>query len=276
MKRKTKKVIKLIIKAALIILGAILIYLYIPPLVSLGVLNAGNLFGLTLGIGFIAIGFALNPIVAFIKNQTDSGKEKIIVSAISVVLVVALAFSITFFATLGKVVSHSHYTASNESTVIVLGCQIRGSVPSMSLVQRANAAVKYLNEHPDAVAIAAGGQGPDENLSEGQCIYNLMTEKGIDGSRIIIEDKSTSTDENIANSKRIIDEKGLSRDVAIATNEYHEYRASMICKKNGLNASSIPSKSFTVLTSNFIIPPHKLAIFCAISLLSRALSVSSR
>ncbi len=243
MKRKTKKVIKLIIKAALIILGAILIYLYIPPLVSLGVLNAGNLFGLTLGIGFIAIGFALNPIVAFIKNQTDSGKEKIIVSAISVVLVVALAFSITFFATLGKVVSHSHYTASNESTVIVLGCQIRGSVPSMSLVQRANAAVKYLNEHPDAVAIAAGGQGPDENLSEGQCIYNLMTEKGIDGSRIIIEDKSTSTDENIANSKRIIDEKGLSRDVAIATNEYHEYRASMICKKNGLNASSIPAPS---------------------------------
>ncbi len=235
---KTKKVINLILKMLFILIGIAIILLYIPPLVSLGVLNAGNLFGFGVGTGFIAIGLLLNKIVDFIK---DKGKPAI--TALIILLAVALVFLITFFATLGNVISHSNYTATNENTVIVLGCQIRGSVPSMTLVQRSDMAVKYLEEHPNAIAIAAGGQGADEDLSEGQCIYNLMTEKGIEGSRIIIEDKSASTDENIANAKRIMDEKKIDPNVAIVTSEYHEYRASLICKKNGLTASSVPAPS---------------------------------
>ena len=235
---KAKKVINLVIRLILILIGIVIILLYIPPLVSLGVINAGNLFGFALGGGFIALGFALNIIIDFIKEK---GKPAVIIC--SVLLALALIFFTVFFATLANVISHSKYTASDEKVVIVLGCQIRGDVPSMSLVQRSNAAVKYLEEHPNAIAIASGGQGADENLSEGQCIFNLMTEKGISPDRIIIEDKSTSTDENIKFSREIIDTLSLDYNVAIATNEYHEYRASMICKKNGLNSSSIPAPS---------------------------------
>ncbi|MBE6741049.1 MAG: YdcF family protein [Ruminococcaceae bacterium] len=241
---KTKnKVINLIIRLILILLGIAIILLYIPPLVSLGVINAGNLFGFAVGGGLIILGIFFNKITELIRLGVEAGKGKIIYSCSAVVIALAVIFFSVFFVTLGNVISHSGYTASNENTVIVLGCQIRGSVPSMSLVQRTNAAVKYLEEHPDAIAIATGGQGSDEDLSEGQCIYNLMTEKGISPDRIIIEDKSTSTDENIANAKKIMDEKGLDYNVAIATNEYHEYRASLICKKNGLTASSIPAPS---------------------------------
>ena len=235
---KANRVVNLIIRLILILIGAIIILLYLPPLVSLGVINAGNLFGFAVGGGFIALGFALNLIIDFIK-----GRGKIAIIICSVLLALALIFSAVFFATLSQVVSHSKYTAKDEKVVIVLGCQIRGDIPSMSLVQRSNAAAKYLEEHPDAIAIASGGQGPDENLSEGQCIFNLMTENGISPDRIIIEDKSTSTDENIKFSKEIIEKKGLEKNVAIATNEYHEYRASMICRKNGLNSSSIPAPS---------------------------------
>ena len=233
-----KKVINLIIRLLLILIGIVIILLYIPPLVSLGVINAGNFFGFAVGGGFIALGFALNLIIDFIKNR---GRIAIIIC--SVFLALALIFSTAFFATLSQVISHSKYTATDEKVVIVLGCQIRGDIPSMSLVQRSNAAAKYLEEHPGAIAIASGGQGPDENLSEGQCIFNLMTERGISPDRIIIEDKSTSTDENIKFSKEIIEKKGLDNSVAIATNEYHEYRASMICKKNSLDSSSIPAPS---------------------------------
>ena len=233
-----KQVINLIIRLLLILIGIAIILLYIPPIVSLGVLNAGNLFGFAVGGGFIAIGLLLNRIIDFIK---DRGKPAIIITG--VLLGLCLVFCITFFATLGNVISHSNYTATNEKTVIVLGCQIRGSVPSMTLVQRSDMAVKYLEEHPDSIAIAAGGQGADEDLSEGQCIYNLMTEKGIDPNRIIIEDKSASTDENIANAKRIMDRDKIDYNVAIVTSEYHEYRASLICRKNGLTASSVPAPS---------------------------------
>jgi len=239
----TKGLFMIAIRIALVLLGLYIIRLYIPPLISLGVLNLGNIFGMGAGAAIALFGIILPKIISFVKQQIESGHKKPAVAVLSVICALILAFLIAFFATLGSVVAASHQTATNQNTVIVLGCQIRGSVPSMSLNQRCMAAVKYMNENPDAVAIASGGQGSDEDLSEGQCIFNIMTENGIAPDRIFIEDKSTNTDENIAFSKKIIDEKGLSTDVAVATNEYHEKRAIMICKKNGITAYSVPAPS---------------------------------
>ena len=232
-----------VIRILIVLFGLYIIRLYIPPLISLGVLNFGNLFGMGAGAAIALFGIILPKIIAFIKLQIENGKGKPTVAILSAICAIILAFLIAFFATLGSVVASSHQTATNQKTVIVLGCQIRGSVPSMSLNQRCMAAVRYMNENPDAVAIASGGQGSDEDLSEGQCIFNIMTENGIAPERIFIEDKSTNTDENVAFSKKIIDEKGLSTEVAVATNEYHEKRAQMICKKNGLKAYSVPAPS---------------------------------
>ncbi len=231
----------MIIRIILILAGLYILNLYIGPLVSLGVINAGNLFGFCVSGILIGAGIFWTPLVEFIKKLRQNGSGKAIISVFCVLVII---FFSLFFATLAKVVKHSEYTADNQSTVLVLGCQIRGSVPSNTLRERCIVASNYLKEHPEAVAIATGGQGPDEDLSEGQCIYNLMTQDyGIDGMRIFIEDKSTNTDQNVANAKKIIDENGFSYDVAVATSEYHQYRAAMICKKNGLNASSIPSGS---------------------------------
>jgi len=242
MKEAFFKVIIMIIRILLILAGLILIRYYIAPFISLRVLNAGNVFGIGVGVILVLISIFWNKLGELIKNIWSGTGGKVIISVAGVLII---GFTSLFFVTLGQIITHSHYTATDQSVVIVLGCQIRGSVPSSTLRARCNAAADYLKAHPKAVAIATGGQGADENLSEGQCIYNLLTESGIDGSRIYIEDKSTNTDENIANAKRIIDETGLAEngEVAVATSEYHEYRASLICKKNGLKASSVPSHS---------------------------------
>lgn len=241
MKRnKISLVIFMILRILLILIGLYILYLYIGPLISLGVLNAGNLFGFGVSGILILSGTFLEKIIELVKKLLETGKGKAIIAAI---LVIVISFWCIFFSTLSQVIKHSKYTAVNESTVIVLGCQIRGSVPSATLRARSKVATDYLKEHPNAIAIATGGQGYDEDLSEGQCIFNLMTEDGISKDRIFIEDKSTNTDQNIANAKKIIDENTFSTDVAVATSEYHQYRASMICKKNGLNASSISSRS---------------------------------
>ena len=233
----------LVIQILLILAGLYIIRLYAPPLVSLGVINAGNLFGFAVGGGLIVLGLFLRVVLSVIKSGIENGHKKAIAVILTALCALVLAFLVAFFGTLSSVVNHAEYTATDQSTVIVLGCQIRGSKPSNSLKARCNAAAKYLEEHPDAVCIASGGQGSDEDLSEGQCIYNLLTEKGIDGNRIYIEDKSTSTDENVANSVKIIEENNLSKEVAVATSDYHEKRAEMICKKNGLTAYSIPANS---------------------------------
>lgn len=43
--------------------------------------------------------------------------------------------------------------------IIVLGAGVRGSTPSASLTARLDAALAYLQEHPDTAAILSGGQG---------------------------------------------------------------------------------------------------------------------
>lgn len=235
-----KKAIVLLIRTGLILLALYIINLYIGPIVSLGVFNAGNIFGLGIAGILMGIGIAWTPLTALLQRLWAHSFGKAL-TALGCVAI--LCFGTLFFMTLGKVIQHAHYTAEQQTTVIVLGCQIRGSEPSPTLKARARAAVDYLNAHPEAVAIATGGQGPDEDLSEGDCIYHLMTADGIDGSRIYIENASTNTDENIANAKKIIEANGLHAEVAIATSEYHQYRAAMICRKNGLNAASIPSPS---------------------------------
>lgn len=231
--------ISLAVRIVLLACGIKMIMLYYAPL-RVHILNAGNAFGLGVGALLIISALLLNSICIIAKRMWNSKKIKpFFVTALALVIVV----SSVFVGTLASIVKSSEYSATNQTTVIVLGCRIWGSNPSSALKLRARAATDYLNSNPDAVAILSGGQGSDENLSEAQCIFNLMTADGISPDRLFIEDKSTNTDENIANSKRIIEANGLSKDVAIATTDYHQKRASMICKKNGLNPASLPSKS---------------------------------
>ena len=144
-------------------------------------------------------------------------------------------------------------TATNQKTLIVLGCRVKGDVPSLALQKRADAAYFYLLKNPDCVAILSGGQGKDENISEAACLKKLLTDRGIAQSRLFCEELSTSTDENIRFSKKIIDENGFDTSVAIVTSEYHQLRAKHICEKNGLNFASISSKTKPLYLPTFLV-----------------------
>ncbi len=232
-----KKRIKQFTKIALAVLGAWVLVLYTLPLFG-RILNAGNIFGIALGVGIIAISILFDRIVSLAVVLWRNRIGKII---ISLICIIAIGFFSIFGITYKSIVDYAQYTANDEPTVIVLGCKVDGDRPSLMLKWRCDVASKYLLDNPNAVAILSGGQGPDENMSEAECMLGLITEQGISSDRLYIEDQSTSTEENIANSKKIIEENNLSTDIAIATSDYHEKRASIIAKKNGLNASSIPA-----------------------------------
>ena len=88
-------------------------------------------------------------------------------------------------------------------------------------------------ENPDAICIASGGKGSDEDISESECMKRTLIEKGADPSRIIMEDTSTTTIENIRNTFAITDAMGYGRDITIVTDGFHQFRASMIAKQCG-------------------------------------------
>ena len=53
-------------------------------------------------------------------------------------------------------------------------------------------------------------------------MYNVLTESGIDSSRLYMEDKSTNTTENIRNSMKIIEDNDLNTDITIVTDGFHQ------------------------------------------------------
>lgn len=116
--------------------------------------------------------------------------------------------------------------------IVVLGASVYQDGPSPGLMRRINAVMKCLDDHPDAVIIASGGQGKNEPVSEAQCIRDELVRLGVDPGRILLEDQSTSTLENIAFSKRLIDSDDAS--VGIVTNNYHMWRSLRLARRAGL------------------------------------------
>lgn len=138
-----------------------------------------------------------------------------------------------------------------EVTVVVLGCQVVGERPSLMLRARIHAAYDYLSAHPDAVCIATGGKGDNENISEAACIRRELIALGIDEKRIYTEDRSVNTAENMAFSADIIHQHGLSTTVAVVSDNFHQLRASIFAARSGLEARSVGCSSHPLLGGGY-------------------------
>ena len=123
--------------------------------------------------------------------------------------------------------------------LIVLGTTVNGTEPSPMLKQRLDAAVEYLNTYPSAKCIVTGGKGDEHNLSEAQCMFNYLTAAGIDGSRITMEDRATTTVENLQNVRAMLD----TNEVDILSSDFHLYRAGLIAKEAEFIPTLIPAKT---------------------------------
>jgi uncharacterized SAM-binding protein YcdF (DUF218 family) len=128
-------------------------------------------------------------------------------------------------------------------TVVVLGCQVRGTAPSLLLSYRIRAAADYLTEYPEAVAILSGGRGPGEEISEAECMYRALTRMGIDPARLYLEDSSSVTLENLLCSKALMEREGLAGPVVLVSNDFHIYRAMKMAEDIGLDARGLAARS---------------------------------
>ncbi|MEH7252628.1 YdcF family protein, partial [Neobacillus niacini] len=121
----------------------------------------------------------------------------------------------------------------------ILGARVKGEVPSLSLQYRIDAAASYMKKNNETIAIASGGQGSGEDITEAEAIKRGLLQHGIDESRILLEDKSTDTVENIRYSKILIP-KHLHTGLLV-TNDFHLYRAKSIARDQGLNLEGLPA-----------------------------------
>ena len=126
---------------------------------------------------------------------------------------------------------------SDENTdapyIIVLGAAVHGTTPSMSMVERTDAALAWLEDHPDGIAVVSGGQGPGEDISEAEAMYDYLTARGIAPQRILMETLSTNSYENLLFSLRVIADDGGDPDgrVALCSSEYHLCRLCLMARE---------------------------------------------
>lgn len=162
-------------------------------------------------------------------------------------LSICLCVGILAAAVTGCFIIHGAYGNPNRDCqyVIVLGAGVNGSVPSLSLRQRIDAAYEYLSAHPNAICIVSGGQGNNENISEAECMFRELTAMGIEADRVWMEDKATSTRENLRFSLALIEQRTGNRPetVGLISSEYHLFRAGLMAQDEGVSAIGIPAET---------------------------------
>ena len=222
----------------LIGIGTIGLIWFMLPFFTKKILNIGNVTGIITSILMILSAFCFWIIDS--KSKIDTSSLFYTISSClsnifidNIIMILFLFIAIIMAAVM--IISVCMYVTANKkpasnSTVVVLGCRVYGTKASLMLEERLYAALKYLNENPSSKVIVSGGQGHDEGISEAECMYNWLVDKGLDSSRIILESKSTTTYENILYSFEIIENRKLNPQIAIVSNEFHLYRGMKLAK----------------------------------------------
>lgn len=232
------------------VIALILLGLFLAPCFFSRVLNIGNLTGIVLSVLLLVYMIGMPWIHRGIAHLWTKRCWRIPLTIVGgfAALCAALAVVETLL-----IVGSCMKEPMGDATAVVLGCRVYGDHPSLSLANRLEAAYEYLTENPEADCIVTGGQGPDETMSEAECMYLWLVDKGIEPSRIYKEDRATSTEENIAFSKEIIEEEGLFPKIAVITSEYHTYRAGRIAGKNDMTWGAYPGHTEWWLLPTFYV-----------------------
>ena len=176
---------------------------FFAPILLGGIFNIGTAAGLLGFGGLLAWGVFRPKILPWLQNVRETKKGRLFTSLFCVVFCCGLVL-VTAESALMVRAAVNGPPEDVPVTVVVLGCRVRGTIPSKAMRQRLTAAEGFLRDHPDAVCILSGGQGEDEEIAEADCMYRELIAAGIDPGRLYREDRSTSTRENFLFSREML------------------------------------------------------------------------
>ncbi len=243
-----QKVFSWMIRLLLLLLSVYGFRVFLQPLTAAGILNIGNAFGMVFFVLFAVAVLFFSRISRFLSARMKKRRGKIILLSITVFLCLCVIWCGVLSVMMATAASGK---PEKPATVIVLGCRVNGDQPSLALMRRIETAADYLLENPSIRVIVAGGQGPDEWITEAEAMKRVLIQMGVSEDRILSEDRSTSTLENLEFSKALLAENGLGNSVIIISEGYHMYRALSIAKRVGLNAEGLASPTVRWLLPTF-------------------------
>ncbi len=238
------KVVKRLLQLLTVIGSVCMIVWYVAS----SIINIGSILGSVLFSIAGVCAVMWDKLTEILRKLRQKKLWRIVTNTAAVLLGLAVVYTAVILCLMGVFASKS---PEKESTLVVLGCQVNGRHPSLMLTRRIEAACAYLKEHPDVRCIVSGGKGNNEQISEAQCMYEQMIQRGIAPERIYLEDQSVNTEQNIAFSCKIIERENLPRSLAIVTDGFHELRAARIARRMGYPCGAVPAETPFHLAANF-------------------------
>lgn len=135
--------------------------------------------------------------------------------------------------------------------IIILGAGIKGKKVTPLLAARIEKGIQLLRYNPDATLIMSGGKGPGEEIPESEAMAAYALDKNIDAGKIIMEETSTSTEENLLFSRRMITKE--KPKIAIVTTSYHVFRALLLAKQQKIKCIGFGARTKWYFTLNALI-----------------------
>lgn len=174
-----------------------------------------------------------------------------IILASGVIILLLIAFAI------GIAISIWNYGKVDEKApadvAIVLGAAISDGEVSPVYRERINHAITLYEEGTVDFIILTGGFGEGSYKSDSQVAKEYALSQGIPEEKILIEEKSTITEENLEFSKEVMEENDLETAI-IVSDPLHMKRAMLMAKDYNITALSSPTPTSMYKTLKTKIP----------------------
>ena len=146
--------------------------------------------------------------------------------------------------------------------IVVLGAQVQGDGPSLTLKKRLDRTLEFLQANPDKTVIVSGGQGADEVHTEASVMAQYLLARGAQPAQVIEEDQASNTRENLLFSAALAEARGIDTSrVLIVTSDFHMCRAKYIAKTLGMEPYGLTSRTWPwILKLNYTL--REVFAFC--------------
>ncbi|MEB7462501.1 YdcF family protein [Staphylococcus succinus] len=159
---------------------------------------------------------------------------------LSAIALSALYTFLCFISTSSRYLNTKHI--KHFDIIFVLGAGIFSEQVTPMLANRLDQALTLFRQHPNAHFIVSGGKGNDEPISEALAMRRYLEAQGVDSSRILMEDQSTSTYENIKYTKALIARTyDITPNIVCITSQFHIMRALRFGQKLNLKLNGVGS-----------------------------------
>ena len=143
---------------------------------------------------------------------------------------------------------------TDELCIVVLGFQLNSDgTMKDELIQRLAVALNSAKKYPKAYIVCTGGGTASDNSSASEAgkMAEWLAEKGIDKSRIIVEDNSITTAQNAIFTYDILTSLYPSvKKLAIVSSDYHIATGELLFKAEAILRSNAPGNEKLEVISN--------------------------